>query len=506
MTVPRGRLGGLLVLGLLAWGVPALSAPPRDSRALDSEVRRLIAERTRSDPSLQGARIAVAVLDHRGNEAVWIQADEPMKPASNLKVLTSAAGVRLLGPGHSFETTVTATAPMQSGVIRGDVSVRGTGDPNISGRFFGGDPTALFRGWARALRSAGLQRIEGDLIADDTLFDDVRFQPTWDTRQSETWYSAEISALSLNDNCVDITVRPGARPGAPAAVEVTPPSSLITVDGSPSTVGGKNESRIVVHRKPGTNRITVTGRIAAGGAPWRGNITIHDPALFFATALAGMLEREGISVEGRIRKRDRTAPAPEPPAPGLPPAGETVLIRHASTLLQDLPVINKRSQNLHAEILLKALGAQVAREGSLSGGERAIRKFLREKAIPDDTLVLADGSGLSHKNRLSAALLARVLHSVTSEPYFKDFLDSLPVAGEDGTLDGRFRRSPELKGSLHAKTGYIAGVSCLSGYVLRGGRAWSFSILVNGLSSGARGAKRLQELIGERIHAAMSDG
>jgi D-alanyl-D-alanine carboxypeptidase/D-alanyl-D-alanine-endopeptidase (penicillin-binding protein 4) len=277
------------------------------------------------------------------------------------------------------------------------------------------------------------------------------------------------------------------------------------VEGAPRTGAGK-ETRVVVHRKPGTNLISVSGRIRAGGAPWTGNITVHDPALFFVSTFAGVLEREGISVQGKARRTERTGPPAEPPARASPSGGGVVLIRHASTLLQDLPVINKRSQNLHAEILLKALGAHAAREGSLEGGERAVRRFLHERRIPDDALTLADGSGLSHKNRLSASLLARVLHAATSEPYFGAFFDSLPVAGEDGTLDDRFRRSPELRGNLHAKTGYISGVSCLSGYVARNDRVWSFSILVNGLTAGARGAKRLQERIGERIHAAIPQG
>jgi D-alanyl-D-alanine carboxypeptidase/D-alanyl-D-alanine-endopeptidase (penicillin-binding protein 4) len=496
-----------LVLSIAApAGGVLLAAEPAGPRGLEAEVRRLIAGHARSDASLEGADIAVAVIDHAGREVVRIRADEPMKPASNLKVLTTAAALHLLGPEHRFETTVTADAPLRDGVIRGDVVVRGTGDPNISGRFFGGNPTSLFRSWARGLRSAGLRRIEGDLIADDTYFDDVRLQPTWDLRQAEAWYSAEISALSLNDNCADVTVRPGSRPGERASIKVAPASSLVRIEGSASTV--TRGTRVILHRKPGTNLITVSGRIQAGGPPWTGNITIHDPALFFVRSLARVLDEEGISIAGKARRIERpgatAAAAPAyASAPGEP---AEILIRHASTLLQDLPVINKRSQNLHAEMLLKSMGARLFGDGSLAGGERAVRKFLRERGIPAETLVLADGSGLSHANRLSASLLARVLHAARSMPCSREFLESLPVAGEDGTLDDRFRQSPELRGMLHAKTGYIARVSCLSGYVRRGTRVWSFSILTNGLGAGARGAKRLQERIAERIHAAMTGG
>jgi D-alanyl-D-alanine carboxypeptidase/D-alanyl-D-alanine-endopeptidase (penicillin-binding protein 4) len=220
-------------------------------------------------------------------------------------------------------------------------------------------------------------------------------------------------------------------------------------------------------------------------------VTVDEPALVFGSVLAEVLRKEGISLAGQVRKTRRSAP------------GEDLLLRHTSTLREDLPVILKRSQNLHAEILLKALGAKVAGEGSAAGGEEAVRRFLRAKKLADEGLVLRDGSGLSHQNRLSAGLLAKVLHSVKSEKYFPEYLRALPSAGEDGTLDERFKGLPQLKGKLFAKTGYISGVSCLSGYVVKGSSVWSFSILVNGLKGGAREAKRLQEEIGERIFQEM---
>jgi D-alanyl-D-alanine carboxypeptidase len=335
MTVPRGCWGGLL-LALVAPGVPALSAPG-DARALDTEVRRLIAEHTRLSPSIQSARIAVAVLDQ---ETGWFGSGRKSpKPASSEGHHTAAPS-GCSGPAL-LPTTVTGDGPIQGGVIHGDVTVRGNGDPNISGRFFGGDPTALFRSWAKSLRAAGLQKIEGDVIADDTLFDDNRFQATWDPGQSETWYSAEISALSLNDNCVDITVRPGARPGVPAAVEMTPPSSLITVEGSASTVGGKKAARIVVHRKPATNR-SRDGPIRPGS--WREHHH-HDPAL--RDRVAGMLRARGIAVAEKIHKKEgrhqcraafrlgRRSGFSHPP-PGLTGHQETEPGLHAEMLLKTM--------------------------------------------------------------------------------------------------------------------------------------------------------------------------
>ncbi len=507
----------------LAWfggflGAALSFASPVLAGSLETDVRGLIAKQ-----GFAVDDVAVAIISDRGELAVSIHSRKPLKPASNQKVLTSAAAMHLLGPDHRYETTLVAAAPIRDGRIDGDLTVRGTGDPNMSSRFYDGGPAALFRQWARELSAKGLRRIRGDLVADDTFFDDVRLPPTWDMRQEETWYSAQVSALSINDNCLDVLVRPAAQAGRPARVEVVPSCGAIQVEGAPETVAGA-ETRVIVHRKPGTNRVSVTGQIALRHPPWSGNVTLDDPAMVFASTLAEVLKGEGIAIQGKVRKAERgnehdasivraaqggagtgavqRSNEPSRAVPSSARAVEVALVKHTSTLLQDLPIILKRSQNLHAEVLLKALGARAGGEGSLKGGERAIRKFLKAKGISDAGLVLGDGSGLSHENRVTAEILARVLYSVRAEKYFDDYLKALPLAGLDGTLDDRFRASP-VRGNLYAKTGYIKGVSCLSGYVVKGERVWCFSVLVNRLRGGVRGAKALQERIGERVYEEM---
>ena len=507
---PFLRTVALLVAVLLA---PALRGSPaggasstsarktaRPDPSLEAEVKGLVAA-FRGEGG-QGARpdVAVVIIGDGGETLVDIRGRDPLKPASNMKILTTAAALHWLGAGHEYETTLSSRAPLENGRIVGNVVVKGTGDPNISGRFRQGDPTAIFRDWARKLREAGLRRIEGDLVADDTYFDNARLPPTWDPNQEETWYSAQVSALSLNDNCLDVTVKPGGAPGARAKTLLVPPSGVISLTEKVRTSSGRS-ARVVVHRKRGTNEISVSGEIGQGAPPWSGNVTIHDPALFFVASLEGVFESEGIEVAGKPRKLER--PGGGTPAP-LEPGPRYVLLRHVSTLAEDLPIINKRSQNLHAEILLKALGARVGGDGSLSGGEKALRAYLEDRKVEIGDLVVGDGSGLSHANRVSARLLASVLDERRRNGKdFELFLASLPVAGEDGTLDDRFRTFPALRGKVHAKTGYIHGVSCLSGYVKRGTRVWSFSVLVNGLRGGAAGAKALQEKVTERMYASM---
>jgi D-alanyl-D-alanine carboxypeptidase/D-alanyl-D-alanine-endopeptidase (penicillin-binding protein 4) len=474
------------------------SRPARTS--LESELNGLVARFRAESGRESGLDVAVVVIGDQGETLVDIRGREALKPASNMKILTTAAGLHWLGAGHEYETTLSSQAPLRGGRIAGDVVLRGTGDPNISGRFRKGDPTAIFREWARKLGEAGLRRIDGDVVADDTYFDEVRLPPTWDPAQEEAWYSAQVSALSLNDNCIDVTVKPGSVPGARAKVILAPPSGFIALEDRVRTSGSRS-ARILVHRRRGTNEISVTGEIGAKSPPWSGNVTVHDPALFFASSMVEVFEAEGIDVGGRARRIERRegAPAEAQPAPAV------ILLRHVSTLAEDLPIINKRSQNLHAEILLRTLGARIGGEGSLAGGDKALRAYLEDRKIDAGGLVVGDGSGLSHANRASAHLLAAVLDERRrSGKDFELFLGSLPVGGEDGTLDDRFRSFPLLRGKVHAKTGYIHGVSCLSGYVRRGTRTWSFSVLVNGLRGGAAKAKALQEKVAERMYSAMS--
>lgn len=478
-------------LAVMLWVSPLVLAGSGGS-TVESTILGLIQRH-----GFQKGEVAVAVIGENGEPLVSIHAREPLKPASNQKLLTTAAALALLGPDHKYVTRLQASAPIRDGRVDGDLVVRGTGDPNISSRFYQGGPQALFRQWARALKEKGLREVSGGILADDLFFDDIRMPPTWDDRQAETWYSAQVSALSLNDNCLDVIVKPATVAGKPAQIQIVPECALFEVEGAPQTIAS-GKTKVIVHRKPGTNKYSVKGQIAVRSAAWTGNVTLDDPAAVFASTLLRAMRDEGIVVQGAARKVDRAATAATPTAP-------EILVEHTSTMQQDLGVILKRSQNLHAELLLKALGAKVSGEGSLAGGEGAIRQFLKARKIPVNELVVADGSGLSHANRLSAETLARTLHSVRGETYFELFLQALPIAGQDGTLDDRFRGRAS-RGKLHAKTGYIRGVSCLSGYVLNGNRIASFAILVNRKQVGIGPAKTLQEEIGDVVFHALGRG
>lgn len=523
---------GYLVFGLvlgLAFESVLLAQTDSSATRLSQEIRTLV-----SRARFQRSNVAVAVINDEGRQVVDINARAPFKPASNQKILTTAAALHWLGTDHVYETTIWATAPLVDGVVAGDLVVRGRGDPNISGRFYDGDPVHLLRLWARRLYDAGLRRVEGDIVADDTYFDDVRFIPSWVRAQEGSWYSAQVSALSLNDNCIDVSVRPGVRTRSRAIVETSPRAPVVQISGAPKT-SSQGDTSIILRRKSGTNLISISGSIRKQRRIWKGHVTFDDPALVFSSAYEALLRETGIEVQGVARKKARTRAvahdvAVPRPISGQLTAGETetaegvlseskgaeleeaidsasdtvLLVRHTSGLLDDLAVIHKKSQNLHAEMLLKVMGAEVYSEGSLPSGSKAIRRFLELKSLPVEGLEIADGSGLSHHNRASALLFARLLDTLKKADYFPTYRDSLAVGGRDGTLKKRFRQRKNLIGNVFAKTGFIRGVSALSGYVVRGDKTWCFSVLVNGFPPKARSAKVLQEGICERIYDAMA--
>ena len=474
------------VLGFLATvAVEGLPAAPRSGDVrLQDEIQSLLRR-----AGLGPRDASITVLAEDGRLVVNIHSRMPMKPASNMKILTTLAALELLGPDHAYVTRLTATAPIEKGVIAGDVVIHGTGDPNISGRFYGNDPLALFRDWASRLRRAGLVVIRGDLVVDDSYFDDVRFLPGWKPIHAGRWFAAEISPLNLNDNCVDVLVVPG-EPGGLARVEVTPASPFITVKGAPRTVA-RGKTRVLIRRGTDSNRLVISGQIRQDRKEWRDHVAVYDPALFFGHTLAATCRARGITIKGRVRRKVRVPGAARPP----PKGPEFLLVSHKSTLELDLPVINKRSQNLHAEVLLKVLGARFGGEGSVAGGARSLRKFLVGKGIPTDGLVFADGSGLSHDSRLTTEALARALYAARSTAYFERFVDSLAVAGVDGTLRKRFREESQLRGRVFAKTGYITSTSAISGYLRRGSTYRTFSMFFQRLPGGNVAIKRLQERI-----------
>jgi serine-type D-Ala-D-Ala carboxypeptidase/endopeptidase (penicillin-binding protein 4) len=455
-------------LALLAGGAPPAGA----SAARIAAEASLAASLAREVDAAGGAarEIGVHVVDlAAGVEIFGHQADRPRILASNAKLLTTAAALAELGPEYRFETQILVRGEVGDGVLRGDVAVVGSGDPNLSGRFHDGDSFAPFRPWARELAARGVRRVEGDLVLVNGLFDEPRVHPDWPRDQLVAWYEAPIDALSFNDNCVLVRVRPGARPGSPARVETVPAMDYFRFRNTARTAES-GRGRLVVTREATADTLVVSGWIGSGARPVDVWVAVYDPPAYFAAALRAAFAEEGVELPARFRYEHA-------PLPGV----WELLAAHSSDLPATLAVTNKRSQNLYAESLAKLLGWKKHGTGSWETASRAIESFLAELGLPAAEISVADGSGLSRGNQASPRALTGLLAKMYFHPYGREFLQSLPYSGE-GELTSWRRRlaTPPYRGNVFAKTGTLRGVSTLSGYAkARSGRVYAFSILLN---------------------------
>ena len=405
--------------------------------------------------------------------------------ASNNKIVTTAAALHFLGPSYTFRTEVLLDGkPDREGSLSGRLVVKGTGDPNISGRFFDGDPLAPMRLVAGKLKKSGLKRLVGPIVADDTFFDRVYLHPNWKESNLAYWYSAETSALSFNDNRIDITLVP-QEDGEPPQVILSPPTSYVTIENSCRTTSNPKGPGPSFSRKPGSNIISIRGSCFKKAGSTTHSVTVHEPALYFATALREELVREGIEIVGEVRTIESGESLPHgPPAVIL-----------TSNLAETIYVSNKRSQNFYAEQILKLLGRLRRGEGSFQAGAKVVEEFLNYVGIPRGTYSYVDGSGLSPNNRFSPSQIASVLEFMHSHRYGQTFLDSLAIGGVDGTLRRRWKKSP-LKGNVVAKTGSIEGAHALSGYLRnKNGERFAFSILYNRSTGKSLPIRQLEEEI-----------
>jgi D-alanyl-D-alanine carboxypeptidase/D-alanyl-D-alanine-endopeptidase (penicillin-binding protein 4) len=395
-----------------------------------------------------------------------------MMPASNMKIVTLAAAAETLGWDYRFTTTLESSAAVVDGALAGDLVVRGTGDPTINER--DNRAAAVFDDWASQLRALGVTRIDGRIIGDDNAFDDRGLGAGWAWDDLQYGYSAPTGALQFDEDVATLAVRPGAFEGDPASVSITPGSGLMLLNRAYTGAPGSADTIDYV-RHLDRSVLEVTGSIAADAAELHTNtVAVVNPTVYFAQALKNALEVRGIAVAGAAVDADDILDAP-------PPQGRRALVVSSSPPLRDIAtVLMKVSQNLYAETLLKAIGAATGGIGTTEGGRIAVQKLLDSWSLPPSTFVQADGSGLSRYDYVTAEMLVTILTRMAKDPRHHDaFTSALPIAGTDGTLRSRMKGT-FAAGNAIAKTGSIANVRTLSGYVrTRGGETLVFSILAN---------------------------
>jgi D-alanyl-D-alanine carboxypeptidase/D-alanyl-D-alanine-endopeptidase (penicillin-binding protein 4) len=455
--------------------------------------------------------VVVRSLDN-GEVIYRRNAERLMMPASNMKLLTSSAALVRLGADFRYRTVVLARGARRGDTLAGDLVVVGRGDPTFSQHATGGaDVLASLRPWADSLRSRGIRTVTGRVVGDGSWFADPPLGRGWAWDDLADSYSAGVAALQFNEGFALLVVAPGDSAGSAARTAFQPLSAPLRVFGTVATAPpDSNLERVHYDRAPFTDSVIVWGEIASGRAPASIEIAVPDPVRYFEAALTQVLREAGIAVLGQATPGTASAPgasatatpaAPPAPVPGAAttPVGDTLFVWRSPALRDILPLFLKPSQNQIGETLLRTLGGEVKGLASVDSGRAAVREVLREFGVADDAYVIADGSGLSRYDYVAPETLARILEGMARRADFDVFYQALPIAGVDGTIATRMRGTAAA-GNVHAKTGSIANVRSLSGYVTSAeGERFVFVMLANHFTAPRRVVEVVQDHVLERL-------
>lgn len=401
------------------------------------------------------------------------------KPASNAKLFTGALALDRLGADFRIKTSLYAAAsPDKRGRLRGDLIVFGRGDPTFAARFNGGDPSRSFAPIAEAVAAAGIRRIDGNLIADESFFRGAPFGGSWAWGDLQYHYGAAVSALTCDDNTIDLVIHPGARPGDACRVETRPPLHNLIFANLTDTAPTGERARIDVERLPGSSLVTLRGQVPIAGKPVSEAVTVANPAEWFGLRLKEELAARGIKVAGHVVTRDWRDREHAP----LKTVGlREVAAVESRPLAEIVAAMMKPSQNLYAQLLLLQVGAQSQSQDRATedAGLAELGRFLDSAGIPRRDVLFDEGSGLSRAALVTPNAVVQLLTHMSRHRHAAEFLASLPVAGVDGTLAGRMQGTAAAR-NARAKTGTLRHVNALSGYVTTAaGERLVFSLMLN---------------------------
>lgn len=439
-------------------------------------------------PGVRSAKWGIQVMDPAdGQILLEVNPDKTFLPASVLKVVTTAAALEKLGPDYRYRTGVYMDGTLEEGILTGDVILVGRGDPNLTDPYGELLDKPVFVELAEMLQNAGIRKIKGDIVGDDSYFDQRAYGKGWTATDLRSAYGAPINALSINNNVLWVSVRPGALKKA-VKIDLDPQTSYFRISNKAITGSRKAKRTIRARLIPETRTISVTGVL-----PQRQNysqyVLLNNPAELAAALLKEQLEKRGIEVEGKISALHHGDDA------AAERSNWKFLAEHQSPpLIRALQIINKRSQNLHAEMLLRTLGAEFKGAGTNEAGLEVVKEFLVEAGIDSEKIRLNDGCGLSRENLLTPRFQTSLLDFLLKRPYFDLFVNTLAVSGTDGTLRNRLSAT-QVRGSIHAKTGTLNGVTTLSGYMTtKSGRNLIFSIFANQVNATTRVKRTIDEI------------
>jgi serine-type D-Ala-D-Ala carboxypeptidase/endopeptidase (penicillin-binding protein 4) len=458
-----------------------------------------------NQPVLEPGFFAVKIVSLDTGAVIFEQDENKfVRPASNMKLYTVATAFDRLTPDYRFITSVYAKEKIDDGKVKGDLIIYGRGDPSIAARFNNGDYFKGINDLADRIVAAGVKRVKGDLVGDESYFNGAPFGSGWEWEDLTWSYGAPVSALSINDNAIDLNVKPGERVGAAVTYTTGPPSSsFLTIVNRATTSARGSRSALRIYRGLGANTLELSGTLPLGDAGWVGGVAIPDPALAFVSMLRDALVKRGVKIDGRVRTSTRSADSVLPrTAPGGFGSGSMAQFPIEIASLQSPPFsiiaahTMKPSQNQYTELILRTLGRspqvldnsgesrplsgdnQSARDDE-EAGLNAVRNFLRAAGVSESNVALNDGSGLSRNDLISANVTVQLLTFMTRHKYFPQFREALPIAGVDGTLRNRMRGTA-AEGNVRAKTGSLSSVASLAGYVTTAsGERLVFSMMLN---------------------------
>lgn len=472
----------LRVMYILFLGLAMSCCAGTPSGAVDTHIDKTL-NTLLADAALDHGIQGVLVESLKDNRVIYEHNSNLLfLPASNFKLVVAATALDQLGPNYRLHTTLyTSSERTSNGILKGDLVLVGGGDPLFT--------MEQLQSIAAKVKAMGVKVIEGNVVGDDTLFDDSRLGWGWACDDESYYYSAEVSALNLNENVVDYWVRPGNKAGAPALIKPSPFTGYLFVKNECKTADAKSAKAVSVERIHGKNTVLVTGTVPLDFKPARCEeaITVADPTTFTCQTLIDMLRREGIKVKGSAVRGTR------------PQNAKLIATVDSAPISELLALLLKPSDNLVAECLLKTLGAQMKGKGSESNGEAVELAFLNKIGVDSGQICINDGSGLSRVDYVSPKCLVSMLAHMYKHKDSKVYLDALPIAGVDGTLANRMKGTAAA-GNARAKTGHLSHVSALSGFVTtKSGEPLVFSIIMNNHQGDYDGPNRVQDRMLEAL-------
>lgn len=466
----------LFAIGLLAAPLTAVAAAPAMPAAVTRAGLAAQIDAQIGQPRFAAASWGIAVVSLDSGRTLYAhRADQLLQPASTAKLFAAALSLSVLGPDYRMPTRLLAGGRIVHGRLNGPLILYGMGDPTLG--------TGGSTDWADQLAgqaaARGLRFVQGDLVADDSYFAGPAYGSGWEAGDLQSWFAVPASALSVQENIVNVTVNPGAAPGRPARLEFAPAEARPTLDNRLLTAAPRTSSDINLYRAPGDGTLYAFGHIAAGAPTQHFKLAVTDPALLAGIQLRQALKQRGIHVTGKVQVVHW-------------PQDDATLLAHAGALgeVWSPPLREilhrglKRSQNLYLQNLLLAAGVQQPAStsgfrSSESRGIEALRQLLLKIGIPPSASLIDEGTGLSRRNLVTPNALARLLSYLAAQPYAEMLRQALPIAGVDGTLIGRMRGTA-AENNVHAKTGSMSHVHCLAGYVVTAaGERLAFAIMLD---------------------------